>query len=66
MTVYIVRFVSRSGGHKGFSTFETYVEASAERNRLNGKGYRVKISAEQRDSEPSVDAKFAALRAALG
>lgn len=66
MTVHIVHYVSPSGGYRGFSTFETRGAALTERSRLTAKGYRVRISTEWRDSESSTDAKFDALRGAIG
>lgn len=38
---YQFSFSSPSGGHRGFSTFETVAEAQRERTRLARKGYKV-------------------------
>ena len=49
MTIYRVHYVSRSGGHRGFSTFDSLADATVRARDLRAKGYRVRIAADVRD-----------------
>ena len=46
--VWIVKYVSKSGGHSGFSVFDHYWEARDEIFRLKAKGFRVQLETETR------------------
>ena len=49
MTIYRVHYVSRSGGHRGFSTFDSLADATARARDLRVKGYRVRVATDVRD-----------------
>ena len=46
--VYIVRFVSRSGGHSGYTMYETRDGALAAMRERRAKGFRVTLTKETR------------------
>ena len=49
VSVFRVHFVSKSGGHRGFATLPTRLEARARMTELRAKGYRVKLELLSRD-----------------
>ena len=44
MKVYQVKYSSRSGGRRGFSTFDSLVEAKARIAELKARGYRAYVA----------------------
>ena len=49
MAIYRVHYVSRSGGHRGYSTFDNLADATARARELRAKGYRVRVATDVRD-----------------
>lgn len=49
MKIYIVHYVSASGGHRGFSTYENRGEALAARDYYTKRGYSAWVESYWRD-----------------